>query len=111
MDDKKDMKMRAAIGGIIAALVLIGAFLLAKTGVFTAMRTPDLVEFTHYSNRKTEEVKKIWVNPQQVLYVYTRGNTDDERTVICMNGSSGNSSNYVEVEEPLSTVVKSLKLK
>ena len=93
MDDKKDMKMRAAIGGIIAALVLIGALLLAKAGVFTALRTPDLVEFTQYSNRETEDVKTIWVNPQQVLYVYSRGNSEDERTVICMNGSSGNSSN------------------
>ena len=110
MDDKKDMKMRAAIGGIIAALVLIGALLLAKAGVFTALRTPDLVEFTRHTQNNDNDLK-VWVNPQQVLYVYSRNNKEKEWTVICLNGSSGNSVNSNEVEEPLSNVVKSLKIK
>lgn len=110
MDDKKDMKMRAAIGGIIAALVLIGAFLLAKTGVFTALRTPDLIEFTHYAQKKEDEYK-IWVNPQEVLYVYSRGDGENECTVIRMNSSIGNTRDFVEVTEPITVVVKSLKIK
>ena len=110
MDDKKDMKMRAAIGGIIAALVLIGALLLAKAGVFNAFRTPDLVEFTRHTQNNDNDLK-VWVNPQQVLYVYSRNNKEKEWTVIYLNGSSGNSVNSIEVEEPLSNVVKSLKIK
>ena len=111
MDDKKDMKMRAAIGGIIVALIIIGGILMAKAGVFTALRTPDLVEFTRHFQPENMTDAKVWVNPQQVLYVYSRKSNEEEWTVICLTGSSGNTSNFMEVNEPLETVVKSLKIK
>ncbi len=101
--------MSAIIGGIIAALLIIAGILLSESGVFIAMRKPELIELTRHFQPENETYAKVWVNPDQVLYVYSRSYKDESWTAIYMTGSSGNTSNVIEVNEQLEKVVRLLK--